>query len=235
MTERLSTGIEFLDKQIGGGLVPGRVVCLRTEPESQGELLLREVARRHGALYLSTTRSDASVAEWLAADGEAVDVEYAGVDGLAPRGGAAVRQWVEEASGWSTAPQTAQVDGTVHTEAVTMAIDAADRSVIVDPVNPLERGDEQAYLGFLHRLQDRIRTTGSLGFVHVVDSPSTPAGRWLTLQMADEVWDISVNVKNMRVEFLLTVTKSRSDEVPNRQLKLDLGRDVDVDTSREIA
>lgn len=234
MADRLSTGVTYLDKQLGGGLAPGRIVCLRTEPGSQGELLLREAAICNGSLYLSTTRTDDAVADWLWPAGS-LDIEYAGIDGLAPRGGDAVRQWVDQAAGWSGDGPRPDRDGAVQVEAVRRAVKSADGGVIIDPVNPLERAEEPAYLGLLHELQRRITETRSLGFVHVVESATVPECRWLTLQLADEVWDISVEVKSGKVSFLLTVTKSRSDDVPNRQVKLDLGQVVNVDTSRDIS
>lgn len=237
--DRLSTGIAFLDEQIGGGLVPGRLVCLRTAPGSQGELLLRELATAAGARYLSTTRTEDAVAEWLSAAGSGVGIECVGTGAAPRRGGDALRGWIERAAGWSAGgpvvEPAAPIEAEAPIEAATAAVRSCEGSVAIDPANPLERGEAAAYLGFLRRLRRRVRETESVAFLHAVDAGAPPGGRWLTLQMADEVWAVSVDVHNRRVEFLLTVTKSRSDEVPDRQLKLDLGRDVRVDTSREIA
>lgn len=233
VADRLSTGIAFLDEQIGGGLVPGRLVCLRTAPGSQGELLLRELATATGARYLSTTRTENAVAEWLSGEGSEVDVVCLGTDEAPRRGRDAIRERVERAAGWSAGQPG--VEPAAPIEAATVAIGSCEGSVAIDPANPLERGEPSAYLAFLRRLQRRVRAIESVAFLHVVDTGAPPGGRWLTLQMADEVWSVSVDVHNRRVEFLLTVTKSRSGAVPDRQLKLDLGRDVRVDTSRDIA
>lgn len=233
MADRLSTGVPYLDEQLGGGLVPGRLVCLRTSPESQGELLLREAAISTGARYLSTTRTAAAVADWLW-PAAGVEVEYVGADGLAPRGGEALRAFVREGAGWSPNGGDPGRDDAGQLEAVARAVASAAGAVVVDPVNPLERATEPRYVGLVNDLQRRVDETGSVAFLHVVEAARAPDNRWVTLQMADEVWDVSVTTKHGDVSFFLTVTKSRSDDVPRRQLKLDLGRNVDVDTSRDI-
>lgn len=233
MAERLSTGVDYLDQQIGGGLAPGRLVGLRTAPGSQGELLLKEIATTHGGVYLSTTRTQEAVKDWLWPAGS-IEVRYVGVDALTPRGGNALRSWVESAGGWSSGSQD---DGGEDAQlaAVTDAVRGASGTVIVDPMNPLEQGAESSYLGLLQALQRRVRETGTVGVLHLVDADDPPPCRWLTLQVADEVWDVDVEIKNASVDFLLTVSKSRSDNLPNRQIKLHLGHEVDVDTSRDIA
>ena len=234
MRDRLSTGVPFLDDQLGGGVMPGHLVCLRTAPGSQGELLLREMAVCHGGLYLSTTRTDDAVADWLW-PATNVDVEYVGVDGLMPRGGDAVRDFVRRASGWSDEAVRREADRSDQLDAVALAVRSATGSVVIDPVNPLEAGEESAYLGLLNGLRRRVQETRSLGFLHVTRSEPEPPGRWMTLQSADEVWDVDTRAKNGNVEFVLAVTKSRSDQLPDREIKLDLGEVVDVDTSRYIA
>ena len=234
MAERLSTGVDYLDQQLGGGLAPGRLVALRTAPGSQGELLLKEVATTHGGVYLSTTRSQEAVKDWLW-PASTIEVRYVGVDATPARGGDAIRDWVEAAGGWAV-PEDGDEDGRgAQVQTVVDAVRQASGVVVIDPVNPLERAVESRYLGLLQALHERVRRTESIGLLHLVDAAETPPGRWLTLQVADEVWDVDVEVKNAEVDFLLTVSKSRSDDVPNRQIKLHLGHGVDVDTSRDIA
>lgn len=236
MGDRRSTGIEHLDRQIGGGLAPGSVVGFRTPPESQGELLLRELATANESLYLSTTRTDDAVREWLgAADG--IDIHYAGSDGLAPRSGDVVRDRLADAAGWTAVYDDRHgSDERIRIEGVTAAATSIeDGCVVVDPVNPLEQYDESTYTGFLHELQDHLIETDSVAFLHMVETPEPPNARWLTLQMADEVWQVSVDAEDDSVDFRLTVTKSRSGDVPRERIKLVLDDDVSIDTSRDIA
>lgn len=236
MSDTHTTGIEYLDRRIGGGIADGSLVALETPPGSQGELLLKEVATTHDSLYLSTTRSDADIRGWLEAD-RGVDVEYAGTDRLIARGGDAVREWITDAVGWSDVhgdddPRRA---GAVQLEAVTTAVvDTHRPCIVVDPVNPLERADEEPYQQFLHCLKQRVDGSSGMAFLHVVESASPSDARWLTLQMADEVWRVSVDVRNDHVDYYLSVTKSRHGGVPGKRIKLEMDRSVDIDTSRNI-
>lgn len=61
----LSTGLDELDRELGGGLPPGSVLALTAPPDSQSELLLEGLARANEATYVTTVREAAAVADRL--------------------------------------------------------------------------------------------------------------------------------------------------------------------------
>ena len=259
MDKRLSTGIEALDRQISGGIRAGSLVVLETPPESQGEIILREIARQRPTQYLSTTRTEEAVRRWFGIDAdetEGVDVRYVGGDGLSARDMDMTPTeesaddeftWADEddqsvaagTDGGTTRFDDDLADG--QTDPIGAAVTAVESfgheqgCVVVDPVNTLEQSDETTYKRFLHWLHRSVVNTESIAFLHAVEAPSPPDVRWLTMQLADEVWSLSVDAESEHVEFRLALTKSRGGTVPDRRIKLVLGDDVDIDTSRDIA
>lgn len=242
MSEPHPTGIEHFDREIGGGLPAGSIIGLVTPPESQGELLLRAIARNGRTVYVTTTRSADAVESWVTADGDAptgdVDVAYAGVDSFRSTSDDALREWLEAEAGGGDDPRLrrTRVDAAAQLDGILDSMRAGGTDVvIVDPINPLESVDESLFMAFLHEIQDHLIETNNVALLHMVEAPHAPNCRWISLQMADQVWELSVEKPNDRVEFRLTVSKSRSGDVPTRQIKFHLDGDVSIDTSRDIA
>lgn len=243
MSDVLPTGLRDFDRKIGDGLTPGSVIGIVTPPESQCEQLLRAIARNHDTFYVSTTRAAAAVEQWVTPKGDGdtagVEVYYAGGDSLRPRGGDAVRTWLSNATGEIELGNggNGQHPGAEH-QVETVLREVTTRSeevIVIDPVNPLENAEESRYTTFLHEVQNHLLQSDNIAILHMVETSEPPKCRWLSLQMADEIWDMSVRTPNERVEFVLTVTKSRNGDVPNRQIKFHLDDGVNIDTSRDIA
>jgi len=234
MMYRLSTGNLHLDRELGGGLEPGRIIGIRMAPGSQGELLLKSFAITNGAMYLSTTRTNDSLEEWLSTSNGS-EVTYAGIDGLMARHSGGLGDLLEGASGWD---ENGEAEPTttmpVDIEPIENVVENAEQSIVIDPVNPLEDLEEAVYMQFLHDLRRRITELDQVAVLRLVEASSPMENRWLTLDIADEVWDLAVEINNGRVEFLLSVYKSRSGYIPSRTIKLELGETVAVDTSRDI-
>lgn len=108
------------------------------------------------------------------------------------------------------------------------------RNVIVDTVNPLESGRREQYVDFLNGLKDYLLDSGGLALLHCTESDPSPELRDVTLTVADVVWQLEVVVQNHSVENQLTVPKFRTREVVDDVIKLDLGRNATVDTSRGL-
>lgn len=110
---------------------------------------------------------------------------------------------------------------------------SAGETVVVDPVNTLERADRADYRAFLDGLVSGLRSAGGIGILHAQQVPDTPAGRDLTLALADVVLDLRMLVDD-RVEWKLVVTKFRRGAVPELPLALAFDDGVRVDETREL-
>lgn len=208
MPKQLSTGVEVLDRELAGGLPAGSVVSFQSPPESQGELLLYELTRPRPTLYLSTDRTEDTVADAFR-------------NTRAPTG----------------SPDIRYVSGEDPLDAVRRAFRSAGEgtTVIIDPVDGLERTERPRYETVLNELANHMENTGSIAILHCLSSENTPPLRDTTQHMADVVLDLRTEVKSGVIENRLAVTKFRGGRVPSETIKMDLTERVRVDTSRDIA
>lgn len=205
--EPFPTGIDPLDRRLDGGIPPGTVTALSASPASQSELLLAEFAATRQTTYLSALRPGADVADTLAACGvESGTVETVQLDAAEP------------------------ID---HARAVLPDIDDGV-TLVVDPVDVLESGDDDRYRQFLGDLKDRVSGTSSLAVVHCLSDEPVPARRRDTLSAADLVFELATEVHGESVENRLTVPKFRGGQAVEDVVKLDLTSEVEVDRTRNI-
>ena len=208
MESRLSTGVDVLDRELSGGLPAGSVVAYQAPAASQGELLLYELTRPRKTLYLTTNRTEDAVAEAVS-------------NTRAPTGD----------------PYIQLISGDDKLDLAKRAFRQAfdEMTVIIDPVDSLERTDLVRYETMLNELKNHMRNTGGLAFLHCLKTDSSPEARSTTQHMADVVFELDVSVKGDQIDSRLSVLKYRGGRVPDETIKLDLAERVRVDTSRDIA
>lgn len=208
MARRLSTGVDVLDRRLGGGLPAGSVVAYVAPPASQGELLLYELTQARPTLYLTTERTEQSVKdafEQTAAPVGNPRINY--VAGDAPLEN--VRQLFRNING--------------------------EANLIIDPVDALERQDRNRYRNFLNALKNHMQNIGGITVLHCLKGGEVPSLRDTTEHMADVVLDLRVTVDGVDVESRLAVPKFRGGRAPSETIKLELADRVRIDTSRDIA
>ncbi|GAB7093344.1 hypothetical protein JCM30237_04960 [Halolamina litorea] len=210
MSERLSTGVPEIDREIGGGIDPGSIVLVLAPPASQSEALLHATMRERRTRYVTTRRNENAVSETLGKvlDGGApgYSVKYAGLDEPLAN--------VREA----------------------IALVEEEAGIVVDTVDPLERtGDPDSYVTFLNELKDALISTGSVGVLHAATSAERSPLRDVTESFGDLVLDVAVQRNGSQVEHVLSVPKFRAHDLPGETIKLELSSEVQVDTSRDIA
>ena len=204
---RFSTGLPFLDRRIDGGLATGCLLALTAPPQSQSELLLRQFVVSRRTLYVSLTRPPPEVRAW-ATQGTASVPDLAVVD-------PDPRALLEDA---------APIEENVVPECF----------VIVDQTNPLEAADRGEYLEFLDRLKEVLLDTDSVGVLHCSQRTRSPPRRGLTLDRADQVWQLELLPLSREIKNRLLVTKSRRGRALREPIDVLLTDRVEVDTSRRI-
>lgn len=204
----LETGIEVLDRQLGGGVPAGSTIAFTAPPASSAELVLYELTAARATQYLTTVRSEAAVRDALAATPSTT-------------GDPMVRSLA---------------DGEVLDRA-SRAIDHLDegQALIIDPVDPLEARDATRYVSFLNDLQTRLQNTRGYAVLFALDDAHHPANRRLTLHSADIIFDLETEVRGSTLVSRLTVPKNRGGAAITDEIKLELVDRVAVDTSRDIA
>lgn len=207
MAARLSTGVEVLDRQLGGGIPAGSVVSFVAPAASQSELFLYELTTARDTLYLTADRTEDAVRDALEATG-------------APTGDPRIR-YVAGDSPLDTARRLFRNAG-------------EDSGLVIDPVDPLERTDENRYRNFLNDLSNHMQNTGGLAVLHCLEGPHSTE-RTVTKHMADVVFRLYVERQGTDIETQLGVLKYRGGIAPDETIKLKLGDRVQIDTSRDIA
>lgn len=229
----LSTGIDALDRRLGGGLSAGSILAIVASPASQSEALIHELMRERPTLYVSTLRRPAAIEDAFPPDVDRTveaHVEYAGerpsmddefmrqitgtrIHSMGPESGGAAIENVYEAIG--------KVSDTAN--------------VVLDPTNTLERsGEADAYREMLNELKSRMLQTDGLGVLHVITQEDVPALRETTLLVADVVWELELVSMVNDLEFQLVVPKNRGSSPILEEITLKIDNDVWVDDSRNI-
>lgn len=208
MSRTLPTGIDVLDRMLGGGIPTGSVVAITADPASQSELILYELTAARPSLYLSTLRSRASVADALEAAQTPVGdphIQDVGRDAPLDHVNRQMR----------TIPEGA--------------------TLIVDPVDPLEAAGEARYGSFLNELATHMTNTGGIAYLHGTEGRSVADTRDVTEYMADVVFRLETEVRGDSIENRLAVPKFRGGPALDEPIKLELREQVSIDTSRDIA
>jgi len=207
-SRRLSLGIGPLDRELDGGLPPGSVVAYCAPPASQSELLLYELTRIRGTLYLSTDRSED-----------------------------AVRDALEKATCPTGDPEIRFVPGDAPLENARRMVRKVDdqANVVIDTGDALERTDRDRYQRFMNELGNHMQNTGSVALVHCMRGSAEPDLRSTTQHMADVVFNLHQERNGTEIETRLGVPKFRGGRALAETMKLELEERVRVDTSRDIA
>jgi hypothetical protein len=208
---RLSTGIDALDRVLGGGIPAGSLVVVTSPPEAQVDPLLNAGIHERPTHYFTTIRDPSAVRDELDRHHESpkiASIRHVGVDG-----------GLED----------------ILSEMETLQ---PGEDVIVSVLDPLETATQQTeFVSFCNYFVKRLQETDSLGIVHCLDVEDPPSNRNYTLAAADFVFQLRYEPTGSKLVYRLEIPKasglSLSEE--ERVLALNLGQTVSVDTSRDIA
>ena len=209
MADRLRTGIDVLDRKLGGGLPAGSMVTLSASPRSQAELFLYELTKTRGTLWLSLNREETAVTDSIRnTPTETGDPTVRHISGEAP---------LDNASKLISAlPETS--------------------NLIVDPLDVLESQEPPSrFRSFMNDLQNHIFNTNSLAILHCLEGRSIPPLRDTTEHFADVVFHLETDISGDEIDNRLAIPKFRGGRAPIDTIKLELREEVSVDTSRDIA
>lgn len=204
----LSTGIEVLDRKLGGGIPPGRIIALTAKPASQSELFLYEMAAVRDTVYLTTERTISDV-ETSLSDND-IDLSAITIHSL-------------------------HSDDSVSDAYEVLDELGEESMLIIDPVDPLEVRAADEYRTFLNAVKTRLRDTESLGLIHCLDGGTDADQRSRTEYLADVIFELRTRHRGGSTENSLFVPKFRGGAARTEAIALDLSTNVTIDVSRKIA
>jgi len=229
--EKLSTGMEPIDRQLSGGIKPGSLLAISAGPSTQSEALLQKIIGTRPTLYLTTLRKveavEAGLPESLrenvfvksVAQEQAMDNEF-------------LREVTGSGSYNSTFGSSDSMVDSVYE--IISNIDR-DINVIIDPTNPLEESENsEVYREVLNELKSRMLETDGLGILHCVQSEASPALRDITLTISDVVWELELTKAMDTLEYELTIPKNRDGMPVLEAITIKFESDVWVDETRTI-
>lgn len=204
----LSTGIDVLDRKLGGGIPGGKIVALSARPASQSELLLYEMSGVRETVYLTTDR-------------RAIDVEDSLRDNDVPLDEIEIHR-LEAESPFQAGRRAIQ--------------SLPERSLlVVDTVNPLERQEAPEYRSFLNEIKAQTVEKNGLALLHCLDGEANPSQRDRTEYLSDIIFSLNTNLRGKSIENTLSIPKFRGGRALPEAVDLDLTTDVTIDVSRKIA
>jgi KaiC/GvpD/RAD55 family RecA-like ATPase len=160
----VSTGIQILDRRLGGGIPQGGTVLFTAPPASQSELVLARLAKANTTLYLTTGRPEASV-----------------------------RATVEQGRATGSGVSVAEVrEEPLETASAILRSDDLPELVIVDRVGDLEDCDEERFQDLLWMLAGQEETAvvfyglSGAGATSQRDRTAYVADMVLNLELASE-------------------------------------------------
>ncbi|MFB6140848.1 MAG: RAD55 family ATPase [Halosimplex sp.] len=208
MSDRVSTGVPALDRELDGGVPTGTIVAFLAEPASRSELFLERLAAGRETLYLTVDRTPTAVSSTLRdRAGGADDLAVESIDGDAP-----------------TIDALRSLSG-LEDEGL----------LIVDPVGPLERADPGEYRAVLSELRTIVSRTASVAVLHALKHDDAPDQRHRTEHVADVVFDLLTAVDGGNVENRLLVPKFRDGRALTDPVRVTLTDRIAADTSRDVA
>lgn len=201
-SNRLPTGIDALDRAMGGGVPPGRLVLLVSDPGVQSELIVDSILAQRDTLYVTTDRPEWEVMK---------DIE----PGLGS-GEIQVRDHTPDSL----------------LSGVESLLDELGTSwnFVLDSVNELELVPRPRYRLFLSDVKQRLFETGSVGLLTGV-TVGHESARDLTLRRADIVLRLETRTSDHEIENRLSVPKFRGGAAMTETVKLELTDEVRVDES----
>ncbi|PSP37075.1 hypothetical protein BRC66_06710 [Halobacteriales archaeon QH_2_66_30] len=230
-TGKLSTGIDTIDRRLGGGLEPGSLLSIVAEPAMQSEALLHQLIGMRPTLYLTTLRGSAAVKADM---GSALDGDVF-VESVSTRETMDNELLKQMTGSGSYSPSFGGDDSPL--DAVYEILSDIDRelNVVIDTTNPLEEAeDKHAYREVLNELKSTMLETDGLGILHCVTLGDAPPFRDVTLTISDVVWELDLVSANSELEYQLTIPKNRGGAPVLDETTIVIDQDVWIDESRAI-
>jgi hypothetical protein len=204
---RVGLGVPVLDRAMDGGVAPGQLVALTAPTGVQSELFGRRLASSAPTRWLSPLRPATEVRHEL--------------ERVAPD--AAANASVVHAS----------PDALLSDPRAALSDLASGGNVVLDPLTPLERVDDDRYLDLLDAVKTAVTDSGGVALLHAVGG-ADGAGRRTTLCRADETWRLDQRVEDAGVRTRFHVSKRRRGAAMTEPLRLELTDHIHVDHSRDI-
>lgn len=209
---RINTGVSTLDKHLGGGIPHGAIVTCNSDPRTQSELFIHTIISDYETLYISTIGNEETVKSEFAKShvdaGDNLTVQYANPGSL-----------IQDAKS-------------------AISTNQGKRLIVINSINVFEKGDEVQrgeYQKFLNTLQNLLRRTGGVAFIHRYEMQTQGEFEYITNSISDIIFELDQSIDGDKITNHLNMPKCRGGVSLDERLKLKIDKKITVDTSRDIA
>lgn len=233
--DKLSTGVDSVDRRMSGGLKAGSMMAIESPPAFQIHTLIQQLMQERPTLYITTLRSESSVQNDIdqnSIDNFPVTIEEIGV---AQSGRSEAMRRFTDSSIYSI--NTTESENFLDDIFDIISTIEEGHNVIIDPVNPLERSESRkAYQKLLREFSAELIETEGLGILNCLTLEEPPEFRETTLTFADVVWELDVVEGRQRdLEIRTRIPKNRGGDAILEDMTLRVtGSQMQVDDSRNI-
>ncbi|MDZ7687938.1 MAG: hypothetical protein U5J64_04300 [Halobacteriales archaeon] len=208
---KLSTGIEILDnpEYLKGGFPKGSVVTIIANPIATAELFMYDLATVRRTNYFTTARSAETVQKNLNILGRSPD-DFNIVDLFS-------------------------ADDIFDTMMTGLEDVGREENIIIDTASDLIRHDRfEDLLDVVYRVS---HDTDSVTYMYMIkeDEETMTFDESRVPHLSDVVMKMITGMEGEKVENRLAITKIRGQTPPEKTIKLIIGEEINVDTSRDIA
>lgn len=211
---RLASGVTVLDTEILQGIPKGSTVAILGDPRGMAELFLFHLVHTDRPTgYVSTVRPERTI-----------------------------RRNLEELG---------DLSGDLNIEDIFSSSDSANdiirkhagrldegHNLIVDSITNAYNPDEpDKYIQTLRNLYQRVNDNGALAYLYFAgnDTDQMTRAEREALHMCDVVFRVTTESSGDNIDTRLEILKLRGGDFPDEQVKLNVGRKLTIDTTRDIA
>jgi archaellum biogenesis ATPase FlaH len=204
------TGIEQLDRELGGGIPAATVFVYKAASNSKSELFLEHVASQFNTVYITTHRSESFL-------------EHS----------------IQQSPIISEKPEIIDVSDSLDlTEEIESQLQrkSQKQAIIIDSIDVIE--SEQSGKDFrqwINSIKKIISKTDSIVIFHAYRTESLSENRNILLGMADLILELERETNGRDVETFFRISKFRGGKTTNDRLKVMLTDTIEVDTKRTIS
>jgi len=208
---KLSTGIDILDnpEYLKGGFPKGSVVTLIANPIATAELFMYDLATARRTNYFTTARSAETVEKNLSILKRSPD-DFNVVDLFS-------------------------ADDIFDTMMTGLEDVGREENIIIDTASDLVRHDRfEDLLDVVYRVS---HDTDSVTYMYMIkeDEETMTFEESRVPHISDVVMKMLTGIEGEKVENRLAISKIRGQKPPEKTIKLNIGEEIVVDTSRDIA
>jgi KaiC/GvpD/RAD55 family RecA-like ATPase len=233
--DKLSTGVDSIDRRVNGGLNAGSMMAIISPPAFQIHTLIHQLILERPTVYITTLRSESSVQN-------DIDQNTVGNFPVAIKEVGVAQSEHSEAMRRFTDSNIYSINTTESESFLDDIFDIIstigdEQNVIIDPVNPLERSESRnAYQKLLREFSSKLIDSEGLGVLNCLTLEEPPEFRETTLTFADVVWELDVVEGHQRdLEIRSRIPKNRGGDAVLEDITLKLANSrIHVDDSRNI-